>query len=112
MKVNLEQVQIGLINYAENEIAKKAVGFQKFAIYFGMFALKDKISKTLLKFKDNPIIKEIVIFDDDNNIDIDLMYNYAKEAVKHSGQFTAMGIIFNETDIDKLYEYIKNTNIQ
>ena len=111
MKINLEQAQLGLLSFVDNEIGKKAVGWQKFATYFGMFAFKNKINKMLLSFKDNPLIKEIGIFDEDNNIDIDMLYNYSKEAIKHSGQFTLMGIIFNESDIDKLYEYLKNTSI-
>jgi hypothetical protein len=49
------------------------------------------------------------MFDENNNIDLDLVYNMSKDAVKKSGQFVLCGIIFNETDIDKIYTYIKNT---
>lgn len=111
MKVNIEQLQIGITNYVEQEIAKKAVGFQKFTTYFAIVAYQNRIPTMLMKLKDNTLIKTLGVYDEDNNVDIDIIYNYAKEAIKHSGQFTLMGIIFNENDIDKLYNYIKQTTI-
>ena len=50
------------------------------------------------------------MFDDNMNIDVDIVYNMAKEAVKKSGQFVMYGIVFNETDIDKLYSYIRQAS--
>ena len=45
-------------------------------------------------------------FNENNNIKIDEVYNSAKLAISKSGQIIAYGIIFNENDIDKLYNYI------
>ena len=67
--------------------------------------IKSTAIKYLLKFKD--YVPEL--FDENNNLDIDKFYSMAKEAIKKSGQFEFMDIIFNETDIDKLYAYIKPT---
>ena len=105
--VNLEQVQIGVANFVDREIGLKATGLKKFGIYFLMPTIKGKISDYLIK------IKEFMpdLFDENNNIDLDKFYLMAKEAIKKSGQFEFMGIIFNETDIDKLYSYIKSTGV-
>lgn len=105
MFVNTEQVQIGISNYIEDEIAKKAVGFQKFAVYFMLPKINELIPVYIKKFS----AIDLGLVDADGNIDIDSIYNMAKNAVKKSGQFTFLGIIFNETDIDKMYTYIKNT---
>jgi hypothetical protein len=105
MVVNVEQVQNGVINFVEKEIASKAVGIKKFGIYFMLPTIKSKVSTYLFSIKD--FMPEL--FDENNNIEISEVYNFAKDAIKKSGQFEFMGIIFNETDIDKLYAYITPT---
>ena len=105
MMVNLEQVQIGVTNFIDREIGAKATGFKKFGVYFLMPTIKKTISDYLLKIKG--FMPDM--FDENNNIDLDKFYNIAKDAIRKSGQFEFMGIIFNETDVDKLYSYIKST---
>ena len=101
--VTVEQIQMGLNRYVEEEIAKKATGFNKFAVYFALPSINKKIPQLINNFKD--------FFDENGNINLDEIYNNAKSAISRSGQFSLYGIIFNETDIDKLYSYIKNTTI-
>lgn len=105
MMVNLEQIQTGVMTFVDREIGSKAVGVKKFGIYFLMPTIKKSISNYMLKFKG--FMPDL--FDENNNVDLDKLYAMAKEAIKKSGQFEFMGIIFNETDIDKLYSYIKST---
>lgn len=105
MMVNLEQVQSGVFNFIDREIGTKATGFKKFSVYFLAPTIKNKIANYLITMKE--FIPEL--FDENNNVDIDVLYNMGKDAIKKSGQFEFMGIIFNETDIDKLYSYIKST---
>jgi hypothetical protein len=108
MFVNTEQVQIGVNNFVENEIAKKAVGFNKFATYFAMPLINKKLTQYINGFSQNEIAKDF--FDTNNNIDIDTVYNMAKSAVQKSGAFVYYGVRFDESDIDKLYTYIKGVN--
>lgn len=107
MTVGLEQVQSGVINFVEKEIASKAVGIKKFGIYFIMPAIKKSTYNYLIK------LKEFMpdLFNDDGNIELDKFYNIAKDAIRRSGQFEYMGIIFNESDIDSLYSYIKQAGV-
>ena len=107
MIVTVQQIQLGIAKYVENEIAKKATGFKKFAIYFILPQLTNKV--TQIVNSDN--IMDKTFLDDNNNIKLDELYAMAKEAIRKSGQFELYGIIFNETDVDSLYSYIKNTTI-
>lgn len=107
MFVNTEQIQVGVINFIEQEIAKNATGVNKFMVYFAMPIVSKKISDYVNSFSQNKFTKDM--FDENNNVEIDIVYNMAKDAIKKSGQFVLYGIIFNESDIDKLYTYIKNT---
>ena len=108
MFVNTEQIQLGATNFIENEIAKKAVGANKFLIYFAMPIVTKKISQYVDAFSKNDLAKEII--DENNNVDIDIVYNMAKDAIKKSGQFVMYGIVFDESDVDKLYTYIRQTS--
>ena len=110
MYVTTEQIQIGVSNFTENEIAKKTTGMNKFMVYFVMPLISKKIAHYIDSFSDNPATKEL--FNDNKEIDIDTVYNMAKNAIRKSGQFVLYGIIFNETDIDKLYTYIVQTTSQ
>ena len=105
MYVNTQQIQIGVTNFIENEIAKKAVGANKFMVYFAMPIINKKIIQYIDTYSKNTLTKDM--FDENNNVDIDTVYNMAKSAVRKSGQFMMYGIVFNENDIDKLYSYIK-----
>jgi hypothetical protein len=105
MFVNTQQVQVGVTNFTEQEIAKKAVGLNKFIVYFAMPIINKKVMQYIETYSNDPLTKEM--FDDNKNIDIDTLYNMAKTAVQKSGKFMFYGIMFDETDIDKLYAYIK-----
>lgn len=102
--VTVQQVERGIINYAEQEIAVKATGFNKFAIYFIIPSINKKVESLISKAYENEITKQY--FDADGNIYLENIYADAKRAIERSGKFEFMGIIFNETDVDKLYKYI------
>lgn len=106
MTVNTQQIETGITNYIEIELAKKATGFTKFAIYFMLPTILSRVNKMLSSLKENEFTDNF--FDENNNIKIDEVYNSAKLAISKSGQIIAYGIIFNENDIDKLYNYIIN----
>lgn len=109
MIVNSQQIQMGITNYVEHELASKATGFTKFAIYFMLPNIANKASTLLNSFKTNELVGDF--FDVNGNVKIDEVYNAAKTAINRSGQIVVYGIIFNEADIDKLYNYIINTTV-
>lgn len=109
MLVTAQQIQTGVINYVEQEIAQKAVGIKKFTVYFIMPQLNTRVAALINAAHDNEMLSEF--FTDSGNINLDTLYQAAKIAIAKSGQIEYAGIIFNETDIDKLYTYIKNTTV-
>lgn len=109
MFVNTNQIQIGLTNFIDAEIGAKATGIQKFATYLMLPIINNKVANYVNSFKENEFTKDF--FNTNGDVDLDALYNMAKQAIQKSGNFTVAGIIFNETDIDKLYSYIRSTSI-
>jgi hypothetical protein len=106
MYVSVDLVKNGLVTFVEKEIAAKATGVQKFLSYFAIPIVGKTTENYLQSFAKNPVTNSF--FDGNGAVDIDALYNMAKEAVKKSGQFTVYGVILSETDIDKIYNYIKS----
>ena len=104
MFVTTNQIQIGIANFVENEIAAKAVGFQKFATYFVLQKLNGIVAGYIKSLRESEFMKDL--FDAEGNVDIDALYNMSKHAIRKSGQFSLANIIFCETDIDKIYSAI------
>lgn len=106
MMVNIQQIQRGLSNYIETEIAQKAVGVKKFAVYFLIPQINQKVTDTITSLSSDDMFS--ALFDENGNVDLDKVYNQAKEAIRKTGQIEFAGIVFNENDIDSLYRYIGN----
>jgi hypothetical protein len=109
MNIPIEQVKLGVLNFVEREIATKAVGAQKFLTYMALPIVGATVEKYAKSFHENPAT--VTFFDENGAVDIDMLYNMAKEAVRKSGQFAVYGVILGESDIDKLYHYIKGGGI-
>lgn len=105
MYVTIDNVRNGVSVFVEREIAAKAVGVQKFITYMAIPLVGGAVVKYAQAFKENPITAKF--FNENGEVDIDELYNMAKNAVRKSGQFTVYGVILGETDIDKIYANIK-----
>lgn len=110
MTVTIQQIQTGVTQFIEQEIAQKAVGFKKFTVYFMLPQVVNKVPGLIESYRSNQLFADL--FNETGNVDLDKLYNMAKVAIAKSGQIELAGIIFNETDVDKLYSYIRNTSIQ
>lgn len=106
MFVNQEEIKLGIAKYVDNEIASKATGFNKFMVYFAMPIINKKVESFVKSFSDNEMTSDF--FNENKQVDIDKVYNMAKDAIKKSGQFLYYGIMFNESDVDKLYASIRS----
>jgi hypothetical protein len=107
MRINIEQAQRGVMAFVENEIARNAAGFNKFVTYFAMPIIGKKVHTAIQTLSESGLAEGII--DENKNVDLDTVYNMAKSAITKSGQFVYYGVVFTETDIDKLYTYLKNT---
>lgn len=104
MIVNVQQIQRGIMNYLDIEIAQKSVGVRKFAVYFLMPQLSSNIERLMSSLSGNALIKDML--DANGNIELDTVYNQAKEAMRKCVQIECAGVIFTENDVDMLYNYI------
>jgi hypothetical protein len=110
MKINTEQLQRAITEYFNQEILAKASGWKKFstALIFNMY--KMRIPELVNNLSNNPLIKLTGVIDGNNFVDVETLYTHAKDAIQKSGQFELMGIIFTESDLDKLYSIIRSQN--
>jgi hypothetical protein len=106
MFVNAEQIQLGVETFITNEIGNKTIGFKKFGISFLAEIGTRATAHYINSLASNPILS-LVVFDENHNVNIDEVHTMAKAAIQKSGPFNLMGVIFNESDIDKLYNYIR-----
>lgn len=109
---DLNKVINGVIKYIDNELLNKIEGWQKWA--FGIvsgLAIKNA-NNIFEKLKNNPFISSLGIIDEENNIDIDEIYGLAINEARKSSinvSIPMLGSInFDDTDVTKLYNYIKN----
>ena len=109
MFVNTNQIQVGLSNFIDREIGSKAVGMQKFTVYFMLPIINNKVVNYINACKENEFTKDF--FNSNGDVDLDALYGMSKQAIQKSGQFTIGGVILGETDLDRLYNYIKNTSV-
>lgn len=104
MIANAQQIQRGIMNYLDIEIAQKSVGVRKFAVYFLMPQLSNNIERFISSLGGNVLAKDM--FDENGNIELDTVYGQAKDAMRKCVQIEYAGIIFTENDVDMLYNYI------
>ena len=105
MYVTIDQVKNGAVSFVEREIAAKAVGFQKFMTYMALPFIGDAVVNYANTYRENAMTAKL--FNENGEVNIEELYNMAKAAVRKSGQFTVYGVILGETDIDKIYNYIR-----
>lgn len=104
MTVNIQQVQVGFSNYMDAEIIVKAASWDKLKFGFVKAIILKQIPNMFNEYRNNPLFKDFV--DSNGFINIDEFYSIAKSTIATTGQFVASGLIFNESDVDKLYNYI------
>lgn len=105
--MKLSQIQIGIANYIQAEIADKANGIKKFTVYAGTFLILAKMEKITSSLTQNPLIIQLGIIDENGDIDIDTLEDVMRKAMEKTGKFEFMGIIFNGEDINSLFRHIK-----
>lgn len=109
MKVNIEQIQRAITEYFNQEILSKTTGWKKFTTDLAFSIYKTKLPDMFLRWAEIPLIKGTGLIDENHFVDVETLYTHAKNAIQKSGQVEFMQILFNDTDVDKLYNFIKNT---
>lgn len=107
MTITIDQAQRAILVYLENEVARKATGLTKFGAYFVMGTLQNKFSSIISNFLKNPLISAMELVDSNGNIKIDEVYQAARLAMEKAGSISMYGVIFNQSDVDKLYHMMQ-----
>ena len=111
--VSYNQFIAGIVTYIDKEILINVHGWQKHAIGIAVGIIA-KRSETLLDSKYANIAKSLGILDDNNNVDIDLLYEEVKKEVEKNGfilfdtgEMLFGQMKFNVNDIEKLNKEIR-----
>lgn len=111
---NLAQVQAGLNQYIAQEFLSKMTGWQKWVFGASAAMLNGNITNIFNQLKNSNIVKMMGVIDENDNIDIDKLYVAFKEQARQSSVTFNVPVIgattFNESDVDKLYSFIKGVN--
>lgn len=106
MTYSIQQIQQGVSRYVTEELARKKTGPAKFVIHFLEGLLAPKFVDYLISLQANPLFSH-TIFDENGNVYIDALASAARDAFdKSGGKITAMGFVFDKSDVDTLLKYI------
>ena len=101
----------GISKYIDTEVITKVVGWQKWTLGTISGLMLSKGTNLFNELKENKIVKDLGIIDENDNIDIDNIYKeLKKQADKGAITFNipmAGSLTLNGEDVDKLYSYIK-----
>lgn len=103
--ITLSKLELAIMTYIKEQLAVQANGVNKFLLYT-LVGLKG-ISFEFLYSKYLPILKQVGIVNENNEIDIENLLQAMHSAFKESKTVELMGIRFDEKDLDALESYIK-----
>ena len=112
--VTMNQVKTGILQYIVSDGSKILSDGQKFAAKLVVCMLLNNFNKNTFAFRENMIAQfAFAYIDDENNVDIEQLYQAAKEAMSKDGQSVDIPkvgkIKFTHADIDSLYKYISQS---
>lgn len=111
---NYSQVINGLARYIDEEIVSKIDGWQKWIVGAGLGMSLDKGVNIFNELKTNPMVKALGVIDNNDMVDVETLYkNVKKQAHNNPITFNVPmvgAMTLNESDVDKLYNYIKEQN--
>lgn len=111
--VNAVQVINGLTRYIDKEILTKISGWQGMLLGVMTGVATTKAGAVFDSIAAHPVVRMLGIVDDQGMVDIDLLHKeFAKQAAK--GPVTidlplVGAMIINQTDVEKLYNYIRES---
>ena len=109
--VTYNQVVNGMSKFIDQEIINKIQGWQKWVLGTGAGIMLSKGTNIFNELKIHPMIKMLGIVDENDMVDIDVIYTeLKKQAEKGAITFDApmIGTItLTKDDVDKLYHLIK-----
>lgn len=114
-KATFEQLQAGAAKYIDVEIVSKISGWQKWVLGAACALALNNSKDTFGKIKEHPFIAMLDVISPEGEIDIERLHSAFRQQATQSGATTfniplVGGLTLNETDIDKLYQYVKEAS--
>lgn len=104
-KISGSNLGVAMGRYLEQELIPKSDGIRKVMLYMAIPVMGTQAQQMLEQYK--PAIKALGAMTEDGMIDLDVLYPRLKDAVHRAGKVPVMGVIFDETDVDKLHAIAK-----
>jgi hypothetical protein len=102
----------GIAKYVDEEIVNKIVGWKKWVVGSGVGIMLSNTTEIFNQLKNNDFVKLLNIIDKDDKVDVEKIYKEMKKQAKKSAITFDVPMIgpvtFNEQDVEKMYELIKN----
>lgn len=110
--VTINQIQSGILQYIEKDLMPHLDGLKKVGLGVYATLAAGNIAAMIMSYKDHPAVKMLDVFGENNEIDIDKLYNaavpYYSNGEKQTVSIPLIGdFTMDKSDIDKLYRYIK-----
>ena len=100
---SIDQVKRGIANFIDGEVAPIMPRWKGVLLSAGAALMIEGKSNEILK---NPMVQMIGIIDGDM-VDVDKLYSTLKVKAQGKWPIEISGLKMSETDMDKLYQYIK-----
>ena len=113
---NIGQIQRGLTAFIDNEIAPKLSGVTRIIVAGSGGVLVSRLPVLLSNPSVGGIAGTLALVDQNDEIDVDVLYTEFKRAIQQTGSVTVdipipfappLSMSFRDADLDKLYQYIK-----
>lgn len=110
--VTIDQVEKGIAEYLDKELMPilPETGFQKILIGTGISLIIRKNKDKIAAMQDNSVVKMTGIFDEEGNVDIDVLKEEVSKQMPKEGVKIDVpvigGLTFHKSDVEKLYGYI------
>lgn len=101
MKISPQNFGLALSGYLEQELAPKSDGVRKVVLFMAIPVLTAKMPEVIRDFQQP--LEWLGAWTQDGFIEMDVLYPALKDAVHKSGTVPIMGILFDESDVDKVY---------
>ena len=101
LKITAQNLGMALGLYVEQELVPKASGLQKVMLYMAMPVIGAQTPQMVEQYAQT--LRLLGAMTDDGMIDLEALYPRLKDAVRKTGKVPIMGIIFDESDVDKVY---------
>ena len=110
MKVSFDKLMSAINTYIDQDLMPLSASMGKleqflFGVKMGIF--KEKVGVAVKDFINGATAKTFQLVDENGNIDVDVFYNAAKNAMRPVSFIEVAGIRLNEADIDKIYSYLR-----